>query len=84
MEPIKISWCNENICCADVDLSRRNGLLNFTHELTVNLTKKDDIYEFLIADEITPDGWVTYETKEELDEVYPTVYDDILEAIKNE
>lgn len=65
-----------------IDLSRHIGILNFTHELSIWFYINDKLLkpEFINADEITPDGWITYDSKEELEEIYPNIINDILSS----
>ena len=44
----------------DLDRSRSNGALHFTHELSIYFTKMDDKIEFAHADVLNPGGWDTY------------------------
>ena len=44
----------------DLDRSRSNGALHFTHELCICFMKMGDKIEFAHADVLTPGGWDTY------------------------
>lgn len=66
----------------DLDYSRSNGVLHFSHELSVWVHKDSDGLEILDADEINSDGWITY-TSKELEDEYPGILKDIEEILTN-
>lgn len=65
-----------------LDYSRSNGILHFTHEISVCVHKDSDGLEILDADEINSDGWITY-TSKELEDEYPGILKVIEEVLTN-
>lgn len=68
----------------DLDKTRHNGILRFTHEITVcfRLDLSRNKYYFLEASVIGPDGWLTYEI-DELD-MFNDDYPGVLEEARKE
>ena len=48
----------------DLDKSRSNGALHFTHELTIYFKNIDNKIKFSYADVLNPGGWDTYSEHE--------------------
>ena len=55
-----------------LDCSRSNGVLHFSHEVSLWVHKDDNGIKILSADEINADGWVTLCPKG-IENVYPGI-----------
>lgn len=68
----------------DLDKTRRNGILRFTHEITVyfKLDPSQNKYYFLGASALNPDGWIVYDINE-LD-MFNNDYPGVLEEARKE
>lgn len=71
-----------NYCEVFVDKSRSNGILHFTHELTVlfQFSWVSGRWIFVVANEIGLDD-VDYETEEAFNDGYPDLLDSIKEQL---
>lgn len=65
-----------------LDYGRSNGVLHFSHELSVWVHKDTEGLKVLSADEINSDGWISY-TPEELEDEYPGILEVIKESLQN-
>lgn len=65
-----------------LDYSGSNGVLHFTHEISVWAHKDSDGVEILNADEINSGGWFSF-TPEELEDEYPGILEVIKESLQN-
>lgn len=65
-----------------LDYGTSNGVLHFSHELSVWVHNDDDGLTILHADEINSDGWVTLCPKG-IENVYPGILKTIEEVIED-
>lgn len=73
-----------NVYAVDLDKTRHNGILRFTHEITVYFKpdpSRNKCY-FLMAFAINSDGWLTYDI-DELD-MFNDDYPGVLEEARKE
>ena len=71
--------------CVTLDKTTRNGILNFTKEISIWLcpvVQKNKCF-FLTASAITPGGWFCYDTDEvtEFDQDFPGIIDEAKEEL---
>lgn len=65
-----------------LDYGKSNGILHFSHEISIWAHKDSDNFKILSADEINSDGWLIY-TPKELEDEYPGILKTIEEVIEN-
>lgn len=73
-----------NVYAVDLDKTRHNGILRFTHEIAVYFKpdpSRNKCY-FLEASVVGPDGWLTYDI-DELD-MFDNDYPGVLEEARKE